>query len=109
MIISFQGKAPIVASSAFIVESAQVIGDVVVGDESSVWFNAVIRGDVNYIRIGKRTNIQDGCVLHVSRETYPLIIEDEITVPMMAVEYKNSVVGLAWNPLETSDGEVNLL
>ena len=80
MIISFQGKAPIVASSAFIVESAQVIGDVVVGDESSVWFNAVIRGDVNYIRIGKRTNIQDGCVLHVSRETYPLIIEDEITV-----------------------------
>ena len=80
MIISFQDKAPIIASSAFIVDSAQVIGDVVIGDESSVWFNAVIRGDVNYIRIGKQTNIQDGCVLHVSRETFPLIIEDGITV-----------------------------
>lgn len=80
MIISFQDKAPIIALSAFIVDSAQVIGDVVIAEESSVWFNAVIRGDVNHIRIGKRTNIQDGCVLHVSRDTYPLIIEDEITV-----------------------------
>jgi carbonic anhydrase/acetyltransferase-like protein (isoleucine patch superfamily) len=63
-----------------VIESAQVIGDVVIGEESSVWFNAVIRGDINYIRIGKRTNIQDGCVLHVARNKYPLIIEDEVTV-----------------------------
>ena len=71
---------PRIDSSAYIVESAAVIGDVVIGAESSIWFNAVIRGDVNYIRIGKRTNIQDGCVLHVAREKYPLTIGDEVTV-----------------------------
>ncbi len=63
-----------------VVDSAQIIGDVEIGEESSVWFNAVVRGDVNYIRIGKRTNIQDGCVLHVARRTLPLIIGDEVTV-----------------------------
>jgi carbonic anhydrase/acetyltransferase-like protein (isoleucine patch superfamily) len=57
-----------------------VIGDVVIGDESSVWFNAVVRGDVNHIRIGRRTNIQDGCILHVARGKYPLIVGDEVTV-----------------------------
>ena len=71
---------PCIDSSAYIVESAAVIGDVVIGAESSIWFNAVIRGDVNYIKIGKRTNIQDGCVLHVARKKYPLTIGDEVTV-----------------------------
>lgn len=80
MILSFRDKVPVIAPSAFVVDSAQVIGDVVIGEASSVWFNAVIRGDVNYIRIGKRTNIQDGCVLHVSRDTYSLTVGDEITV-----------------------------
>lgn len=80
MILPFRDKVPVIAPSAFVVDSAQVIGDVVIGEASSVWFNAVIRGDVNYIRIGKRTNIQDGCVLHVSRDTYSLTVGDEITV-----------------------------
>ncbi len=80
MLLVFQNKMPHIDSSAYIVESAAVIGDVVIGAESSIWFNAVIRGDVNYIRIGKRTNIQDGCVLHVAREKYPLTIGDEVTV-----------------------------
>ena len=80
MIRPFLGKIPIIAPSAFIVESAEVIGDVEIGEESSVWFHAVIRGDVNYIRIGHRTNIQDGCVLHVSRQNFPLIIGDDVTV-----------------------------
>ena len=80
MLLVFQNKTPRIDSSAYIVESAAVIGDVVIGAESSIWFNAVIRGDVNYIRIGKRTNIQDGCVLHVAREKYPLTIGDEVTV-----------------------------
>ncbi len=56
------------------------MGDVVIGRESSVWFNVVIRGDVNFIRIGDRTNIQDGTVIHVSRETHPTILGDEVTV-----------------------------
>ena len=58
MLILHKGNKPLIASSAYIVDSAQVIGDVVIGDESSVWFNAVVRGDVNHIRIGRRTNIQ---------------------------------------------------
>jgi len=80
MLLAFQNKMPRIDSSAYIVESAAVIGDVVIGAESSIWFNAVIRGDINYIRIGKRTNIQDGCVLHVAREKYPLTIGDDVTV-----------------------------
>ena len=80
MIHPFKGQKPEINESALVADSAQVIGDVKIGEESSVWFNAVIRGDVNHIRIGKRTNIQDGCVLHVARKTLPLIIGDEVTI-----------------------------
>jgi carbonic anhydrase/acetyltransferase-like protein (isoleucine patch superfamily) len=80
MIHPFKESSPKIDDSAFVVESAQIIGDVVIGEESSVWFNAVIRGDVNHIRIGNYTNIQDGCVLHVARKTHPLIVGDEVTV-----------------------------
>ncbi len=80
MLILHKGNKPLIASSAYIVDSAQVIGDVVIGNESSVWFNAVVRGDVNHIRIGRRTNIQDGCILHVARGKYPLTVGDEVTV-----------------------------
>jgi len=80
MIRSFQGITPTIAESAFIEETAVVIGDVVIGAESSVWFNAVIRGDVNSIRIGKRTNIQDLSVIHVTHDTHPTTLGDDITV-----------------------------
>lgn len=75
-----RGVAPKIDPSAFIVESAQIIGDVAIGKQSSVWFNAVIRADVNYIRIGDRSNIQDGCLLHVRHEQYPLIVGSDVTV-----------------------------
>ena len=80
MIHPFKGTLPKIHESAMVMDSAHVIGDVEIGEESSVWFNAVVRGDVHYIRIGKRTNIQDGCVLHVARRTHPLIVGDEVTV-----------------------------
>ena len=80
MLKPYKDKRPIISSTAFIENSAQVIGDVTIGDESSVWFNAVVRGDVNYIRIGNRTNIQDGTVIHVTHDTHPTILEDDITV-----------------------------
>ena len=80
MIRPFRGKHPQIHPSAFIEESAQVIGDVEIGEQSSVWFNAVVRGDVFYIRIGKRTNIQDGTVVHVTNGTHATILEDEVTV-----------------------------
>jgi carbonic anhydrase/acetyltransferase-like protein (isoleucine patch superfamily) len=80
MIRPFRGKHPQIHPSAFIEESAQIIGDVEIGEQSSVWFNAVVRGDVFYIRIGDRTNIQDGTVVHVTNGTHATILEDEVTV-----------------------------
>lgn len=80
MIHPYLDKNPKIHSTVFLAEGSQIIGDVEIGEQSSVWFNAVIRGDVNYIRIGVRTNIQDGCIFHVSRKTYPLIVGDDVTV-----------------------------
>jgi carbonic anhydrase/acetyltransferase-like protein (isoleucine patch superfamily) len=80
MIRPYRGKRPEVAASAYIDPAAVIIGDVVIGADSSVWPCTVIRGDVHHIRIGARTNIQDGCVLHVMRDEYPLILGDDVTV-----------------------------
>ena len=80
MIRTFQGITPTVLPSCFVEETAVVIGDVVMGEECSVWFHAVIRGDVNYIRIGHRTNVQDLCMLHVTHDTHPLIIGNDVTI-----------------------------
>ncbi len=76
----FKGKFPEIAASAYIDPAAAVIGDVVIGEESSLWPMTVVRGDVHHIRIGKRTNIQDGSVLHVMKDQWPLILGDEVTV-----------------------------
>jgi len=76
----FQGIKPTIPDSCFIEDTAVVIGDVVMGEDCSVWFNAVIRGDVNHIRIGNRTNVQDLCMLHVTHDTHPLIIGSEVTI-----------------------------
>lgn len=80
MIRTYRGRAPQVAASAYIDEAATLIGDVQIGEDSSVWPAVVIRGDVHYIRIGARTNIQDGSVLHVMRDEHPLVLGDNVTV-----------------------------
>src|SRR5437016_6976154 len=80
MIRSFRGVHPQIHESAFVDQSAQVIGDVHVGEESSIWCNAVARGDMYYIRIGNRTNVQDNSVIHTRTGTHPTILEDEVTV-----------------------------
>ncbi len=71
---------PNIHKTAFIADDAVVIGDVEIGEDASVWFGSIIRGDVNYIRIGARTNIQDATVIHVSSKTHATILEEEITV-----------------------------
>src|SRR5260370_3085831 len=80
MIRAYRGKRPEIAASAYIDPAAVIIGDVVIGPDSSVWPCCVVRGDVHYIRIGARTNIQDGCVLHVMRDEYPLLLGDDVTI-----------------------------
>ena len=80
MIKAFNDGKPQIDGSAFIADDAIVIGDVEIGEDASVWFGAIIRGDVNYIRIGARTNIQDATVIHVASKAFPTVLEDEITV-----------------------------
>ena len=80
MIRSYQGRKPQIAASAYIDEAAVLIGDVTIGEHASIWPGVVIRGDVHYIRIGARTNVQDGSVLHVMRDEWPLILGDGVTV-----------------------------
>ena len=85
MLKPYRGISPTIAPNAFIEDTAVVIGDVVIGSDSSVWFQAVIRGDVHFIRIGHRTNIQDLCLLHVTHDTHPLTLGDDVTVGHHAV------------------------
>ena len=85
MLRAYKGVLPRVAADVYVDQSAQVIGDVEIGAESSVWMNVVIRGDVNRIRIGRRTNVQDGTVVHVMRETHPTTIRDEVTIGHAAI------------------------
>src|SRR5256714_15204143 len=80
MIRPFRGKHPQIHPTAFVEASAQVIGDVSIGAHSSVWFGAVVRGDVFHITIGERTNVQDGTVIQVTNVTHATILEDEVTV-----------------------------
>jgi carbonic anhydrase/acetyltransferase-like protein (isoleucine patch superfamily) len=79
MFIEFRGKRPRVAASAFVAPTAVLIGDVEIGEESSVWFGVVIRGDNGPIRVGARTSVQDNSVIHVSRE-HTTIIGDDCTI-----------------------------
>ena len=80
MIRSYQGKTPVVPDSCYVDLSAQVNGDVVLGENSSVWMNAVLRGDVNSIRVGANSNVQDCAVLHGMRYVYPVTIGDWVTI-----------------------------
>ena len=80
MLLEYRGKWPKLGERVFVAEGAKIVGDVEIGDHSSVWFNAVVRGDVDIIRIGKHTNIQDGSILHVMKDQYPLILGDYVTV-----------------------------
>jgi carbonic anhydrase/acetyltransferase-like protein (isoleucine patch superfamily) len=80
MIRPFQGMVPKLGSRVFVADSALVLGDVEIGDDASIWFNCIVRGDVNWIRIGARANIQDACVIHVTNGKWPTVIEDEVSI-----------------------------
>lgn len=80
MIRAFRGKRPQIDESAFIADNATVIGDVVIGPRSSVWFGTVIRGDVHHIRIGAETSVQDNSVIHVTHDRFPTLVGDRVTI-----------------------------
>jgi carbonic anhydrase/acetyltransferase-like protein (isoleucine patch superfamily) len=84
-VLSFRGVRPVLGDQVFLAPGARIIGDVMLGDQSSVWYNAVLRGDIHFIRIGRKTNIQDGCVLHVTADTHPVTIGHRVTVGHAAI------------------------
>ncbi|AZK47190.1 gamma carbonic anhydrase family protein [Paenibacillus lentus] len=98
MLLEYRGKRPIVDASVFVAEGVKLIGDVTVGKESSVWFNAVLRGDLAEIVIGERTNLQDGVIGHVNTGQ-PLIVEDDVSVGHAAIIHgchigKGTLIGM---------------
>ncbi len=80
MIHSFIGRTPVLGERAFVADTATLTGDIVAGDDTGFWFGAVLRGDVNWIRIGDRTNIQDNAVVHVTHHSAPTHIGSGVTV-----------------------------
>src|SRR3954447_26911812 len=91
MIRPYRGILPRVHPTAYIDDSAQVIGDVELGEESSVWMAVVIRGDVHRIRIGRRTNVQDGTVVHVMKDTHATTIGDNVTIGHGAIVHGTTI------------------
>jgi carbonic anhydrase/acetyltransferase-like protein (isoleucine patch superfamily) len=85
IILPYKDKYPKIADDAFIAENAVIIGDVEIGSKASIWYGCVVRGDVNYIRIGEGTNIQDGTIIHVHRNNGPTIIGKGVTVGHLAL------------------------
>ena len=81
----FKGVWPSVAENAYVFHGAQVVGDVKIAEDASIWHNCVLRGDVNHIRVGSRSNIQDGTVVHVSTRTFPTVIGEDVLVAHMAM------------------------
>ncbi len=87
----YAGKKPVVGERVYLAETAAVIGDVVLGDDVSIWYNSVVRGDCHYIRIGARSNIQDNCAIHVTQGTHPTILEEEVTLGHGAIVHGATV------------------
>lgn len=85
LIRSVRGKTPQFGKSCYLAENATIVGDVVMGDACSVWFQAVVRGDVHWIRIGHRVNIQDGAVIHCTYERAPTTIGDDVSIGHRAI------------------------
>lgn len=85
MILPFLGVHPLVPEDAYVAPTAVIIGDVAIGNRSSIWFGTVVRGDVHHIRIGAQTNVQDNCSLHVTGGTHPLTIGNGVSIGHRAV------------------------
>lgn len=109
-IIKFNGFTPKIHSSVFLCEGVRIIGDVEIGEDSSVWYNCVIRGDVHYIRIGKNVNIQDMSMLHVTNGIYPLNILDNVSIAHSVTVHgatlkENCLIGIGASILDGSTVE----
>ncbi len=85
MILTLRGKTPIIAPDVFVAENASIIGDVEIGEKSSIWYNTVLRGDVHEIRIGRECNIQDGTIIHATYQKCGTYLEEKVSIGHMVV------------------------
>lgn len=85
MIKSVRGKTPLIGKDCFIAENATIVGDVTMGDQCSIWFNAVIRGDVHYIKMGNKVNVQDGAIIHATYQKSPTEIGNNVSIAHNAI------------------------
>jgi len=104
----YRGKEPVLGKRVFLAETAWVVGDVVLGDDVSVWYSAVVRGDCCWIRVGARSNIQDNCTLHVTSGVGPLVLEEEVTLGHNAVVHactirRGTLIGMHATVLDNAD------
>lgn len=115
ILLPYGGKEPRIGARVFVAESAAIIGDVEIGDDSSIWFGVVLRGDVHRIRIGARTNIQDNSVLHVTAASWPTTLADEVTVGHGAIVHgctveRGALIGMGSRVLDGAHvGELALV
>jgi carbonic anhydrase/acetyltransferase-like protein (isoleucine patch superfamily) len=108
LVKSYGGKTPQIGERVYLAETAAVIGDVVLGDDVSVWYNSVIRGDCHHIRVGPRSNIQDNCAIHVMQGRYPAILEEEVTLGHGAIVHgavvrKGALIGIRATVLDGAE------
>ena len=112
---TYRGATPRLGERVFLAETAVVIGDVVLGDDVSIWYSSVVRGDCHFIRIGARTNIQDNCAIHVTKETGPLVLEEEVTLGHDAIVHgctirRGTLIGISATVMDDADvGECALV
>ena len=104
----YRGARPVIGERVFLAETAAVVGDVVLGDDVSIWYGSVVRGDCCSIRIGARTNVQDNSTLHVTRDVGPLLLEEEVTLGHNCVVHactirRGALVGMNATVLDGAD------
>src|ERR1700694_1168202 len=108
LIKPYGGKTPQLGERVYLAETAAVIGDVVLGDDVSVWYNSVLRGDCHFIRVGPRSNIQDNCAIHVTQGTHPTVLEEEVTLGHGAIVAgapvrKGALIGIRATVMDGAD------
>ena len=104
----YAGKTPVLGERVYLAETAAVIGDVVLGNDVSVWYNSVVRGDCHFIRVGDRSNIQDNCAIHVTQKTHPSILEEEVTLGHGAIVHgatvrRGALIGIRATVMDGAD------
>src|SRR3984893_16266286 len=108
LLLEYGGKKPRLGERVYLAPTASVIGDVVLADDVSIWFNTVVRGDCHFISIGARTNIQDNCAIHVTQGTHPTVLEEEVTLGHGAIVHgatvrKGALIGIRATVLDGAD------